>query len=391
MGYFTEYLNMGIVNNFDLLSQERKKQLKEFQKIRGNNRDIMVYASDLTKNSPNDINYDDKLAFYDQIPNSKNTAIDVIIETPGGFAEVVEDLVRNLREKYSDIAVIVPGYAKSAGTIFAMAADDILMGSISALGPIDAQIITNGKVYSAGAFLDGLENIRAEIEAKQALELAYIPILQNISPGEIEHCEKSQEFSQKLVRDWLCKYKFKNWNIHNSNGKVVTEEEKSQIANDIAEKLAENSEWKTHGKSLNVTDLENLGLRITDFSKNDKLNDAIMRYYTLMRMSFEGGAIYKIFETPDTQIYKMLPINVQLAPPTPPNVENILIDVDCPKCKSHYQVVAPFGKILEENKGCIPFPQNNILFCKKCHEKIDLSQARNDIERQFNKKIEINE
>lgn len=389
MDYFTEYLNSGVINNFELLTKERKKQLKKIQEIRGKNRDIMVYASDLMKgDAPISINYDDKLAFYDQIPKTKNKAIDIILETPGGFAEVVEDLLKNLRKKYDDIAVIVPGYAKSAGTIFAMGTDEILMGVTSALGPIDAQIINaNGKHYSAGAFLQGLENIK--IESKEKLELAYIPILQSISPGEIEHCKNSQDFSQILVREWLCKYKFKNWNIHKSSGEKVTEEEKMNRAEEIARDLADNHRWKTHAKSLDINDLRGLRLKITDFSENETLNDAIMRYYTLMRMSFEGG-IYKIFETPDTQIYKMIPMKIAQQIPQD-EVKNVVVDVDCPKCKEKHKVVCAFGEILEENRGCIPYPKNNILFCKKCHSKIDLSQLKNDVETQFNKKIVFSE
>ena len=42
---------------------------------------------------------------------------------------------------------------------WAMAADEILMGQNSALGPIDAQIERQGKRFSAGAFVDGLNKI----------------------------------------------------------------------------------------------------------------------------------------------------------------------------------------------------------------------------------------
>jgi ATP-dependent protease ClpP protease subunit len=48
------------------------------------------------------------------------------LETPGGSGEIAEDLVKAMRIKYEDVAVIVPGYAKSAGTIMSMAADEIL-------------------------------------------------------------------------------------------------------------------------------------------------------------------------------------------------------------------------------------------------------------------------
>lgn len=380
MDYYTEYLNSNLVGNMDLLNAERKKQLMRIQCIRGMDRDIMVYASDLSKDAPITINYDDKLAFYDQIPKTNCKSIDIILETPGGFAEIVEDLIRNLRKKYTNIGVIVPGYAKSAGTIFAMGADEILMGDTSALGPIDAQIINqNGKNYSAGAFLEGLENIKRE--SKERLEEIYKPILQNISPGEIEQCKNCQEFAQKLVKEWLVKYRFSNKNL--------SLEEKQNLAEEIAKELANNHRWKTHGKSLNIEDLRNLKLEITDFSENEELNDAIMRYYTLMRMTF-SGPIYKYFETIDTQIYKVLPTNeIRQSQNPQPNqeIKNVLVDVECSNCKCNHKIVIPFDGILEENKHCIPYPKNNILFCSNCHNKMDLTALKNDIEKQFGKKI----
>ena len=39
------------------------------------------------------------------------------------------------------------------------------------------------------------------------LNPAYIPILQNISPGEIQHFENAQNFSRTLVTKWLKTYK----------------------------------------------------------------------------------------------------------------------------------------------------------------------------------------
>ena len=43
--------------------------------------------------------------------------IDILVETPGGLAEVAEDIVRTIRSKYDRVGMIVPGWAKSAGTI----------------------------------------------------------------------------------------------------------------------------------------------------------------------------------------------------------------------------------------------------------------------------------
>ena len=64
----------------------------------------------------------------------------MILDTPGGVVEVVERMVTALRHVYRDLAVIVPDRAMSAGTIFALSADRIMMDHLSSLGPIDPQI-----------------------------------------------------------------------------------------------------------------------------------------------------------------------------------------------------------------------------------------------------------
>lgn len=61
----------------------------------------------------------------------------------GNKAETVDDMVNFLRKKFDFIGIITPGTAKSAGTIFTMAADEILMGTTSALGLIEAQRLQN--------------------------------------------------------------------------------------------------------------------------------------------------------------------------------------------------------------------------------------------------------
>ena len=134
MGTYEKYLKR--FKNFDEISQERKNTLAKISKIRDS--DILVIASDLSKNrAPITIEYSDLLPIQDQLENLSGNAIDVILETPDGVGEVVEDIVRMIRSKYEKVGMIIPGYAKSAGTIFAMAGDEILMGKGSALGPID--------------------------------------------------------------------------------------------------------------------------------------------------------------------------------------------------------------------------------------------------------------
>ncbi len=391
MGIYTEYLSKKFT--FEQLTQERKKQLKEIAKLRGN-RDIIVYASDVNNraNAPIAIDFSDILVFQDQLSNLKGKSIDVILETPGGVAESVEDMVRLLRAKYEHIGVIIPGTAKSAGTIWAMAGDEILMGTSSALGPIDAQIIfPGGKRFSADAFLEGLEKIKTDVTTTGRLNPAYIPILQNISPGEIQHCENAQNFSKKLVTEWLAQYKFKYWDAHSSTGQPVTEEDKKQRAQQIADKLCKHSDWLTHSRSITIKDLEDMRLQITDYSKSAALNEAITRYYTLLRMTLDSTNIYKIVETPDTQVHRH---NQQAGIPLPQNLPNnmnsVIIDFECPRCKTKTKIQAKFIKDDKLQPGAVPFPKNDIFVCGQCHAQSNLANIRLQIEAQTQRKIILN-
>jgi ClpP class serine protease len=263
MGIYSEYLDRFASGNANELFAERKKQLKRISEIR--KRDVLVFAADINKQIPQiPIDYSDLLPFTDQLSNLKGEKLDLILETPGGSGEVAEDLVKAMRNKHEEIAVIVPGWAKSAGTIMAMAADEILMGPHSGLGPIDAQIVYQGKRFSADALLEGMEKIKKEVETEGRLNQAYIPILQGMSPGELQDAENALNFAKLLVKQWLAQYKFRTWTHHSSNGQEVTDAEKQQRAEEIAADLCDHGFWKTHGRSIKIEDFERMRLKITD-------------------------------------------------------------------------------------------------------------------------------
>lgn len=387
MGYFSEYIDRFANSTFEEITIERKKQLKNISEIR--NREILVYASDQTKNARVEIWPPDLLVFKDQLSYVKSREIDILLETPGGIAETVEDMVNLVRGKHDKVGIIIPGCAKSAGTIFAMAGDEILMSESSTLGPIDAQIMMpNGKRFSADAFLDGLEKIKTQV-LRDGLNPAYIPILQNISPGEIQHFENAQNFSRTLVRQWLKTYKFKYWETHKSTGLPVTEEEKESRADEIASNLCRHSDWLTHGRSIRINDLEAMRLKISNYTEHPELEQAIERYYNLLRLTFEKTGIYKIFETTDSQIYQSIAQVIPAAPSIPSNgtPEHAITDITCPQCQSHYKVQFNLKEGVRLQEGCEPYPKNGVFLCKTCAAHIDISSVRLQFEAQTGLKV----
>jgi len=384
MGIYAEYLDRKM--DWDALSAERKNQLRAISKIR--KRPILVFASDLSKDAPIGIDYDDIVPMTDQVDNIKGKEIDILLETPGGIAEDVEDNVEKVRNRFDKVCFIIPGYAKSAGTIMVMAGDEILMEpESSALGPIDAQIIQNGKRFSAGAFLEGLDKIKQEVQEKGILNKAFIPILQNISPGEIQSCVNSLEFSKKLVTGWLSKYKFKYWENHASTGKPVKDDEKSTRAYEIADELCNHQKWLTHGRSIKLEELQGMRLKISDYSKDPALFEAIRRYMVLLRMSF-GTNIFKIYETCDSQIYRFVGLPLpQVVPGVPHGELNMaLVEFECPACKQVSKLQLNLRENVPLQEGVIPFPPDNIFMCPKCNARSDLIDIKRNIESQVKKK-----
>ncbi len=70
----------------------------------------------------------------------KERPIDFVIHTPGGLVIAAMQIARALDAHPARVRVMVPVYAMSGGTLIALAADEILMGEFSVLGPIDPQL-----------------------------------------------------------------------------------------------------------------------------------------------------------------------------------------------------------------------------------------------------------
>ena len=389
MGYLTEYLNRNMT--FEQVTAERKDQLRTIARARGG-RDVLVYAADLNKTQvPTQLDYSDLLPVSDQLADLRGQAIDVILETPGGLAEVADEVVRRVRERYADVAYIVPGWAKSAGTIMVMSGDDILMGRPSAVGPIGAQLFWQGRLFSAEAFLQGFDKIAKE--AATGLNRAYIPILQALSPGDLQAAQNALDFAQTLVTDWLTRYKFRTWVVHARSGAPVTHRQRRLRARRIARTLCSHRKWLSHGRSLKIHDLREMGLQVTDFDQTPALAEAIGRYYALLQITFQttvGRNIYKVIETAVGEIYR------QAIPggPTPPGVAPsgsgptaANVDVRCPKCGGSERLQANLGSPAPLLEGARPFPEDGQYRCPQCGTRQDLTPVKRQIEAQTGQQI----
>lgn len=220
------------------------------------------------------------------------------LHTPGGVAEVVEKMVEILRYHYQEIWFIVPDMAMSAGTILCMSGDKIYMDYSSALGPIDPQVPnSDGQLVPALGYLDQVERL-VEKSARGTLTDAEFAILQNQDLATLRRYEQAKDLSISLLKSWLVKYKFKDWDVHARRGTAVTEEEKINRAEVIATQLSDHNHWHSHGRMIGINTLrDELKLKIEDYTDVLELRELIRQYSDLLLDCCRSKQLDHLFHT----------------------------------------------------------------------------------------------
>jgi Serine dehydrogenase proteinase len=227
----------------------------------------------------------------------KRPRLAVIMNTPGGIAEVVERMVSTIRHHYAEVYFVVPDQAMSAGTIFAMAADKIFMSYFSVLGPIDPQIEKDGRLVPALSYLSQFQRLSNKADAGQ-LNTAEYALLNKLDLGELHQFEQARELSIDLLEGWLSQFKFRDWTVHSSNGASVTPEERRTRAKEIGVALSNNERWHSHGRGISRETLtKEIRLKIDNIEDNSNLAVHLDQYYSLLRDYMERSQFRTFIHT----------------------------------------------------------------------------------------------
>ncbi len=222
-------------------------------------------------------------------PDHKQNLI-VLLETKGGYIEIVERMVRIMRNHYEEVYFIIAGHAYSAGTVLVLSGDRIYMDYYSVLGPIDPQVQDEegASLLPGVGYLEKFKEIRKKINkstsnspnARRA-ELAYL--IKRFDPAKLFHIEQAIQHGRSLITEWLPKYKFKSWKKTTTRGVKVDEQMRKKRAEDIASLLAKADRWHSHGRGISMSELqgEEIKLEIDDFGANSNLNSAVRNYHGL--------------------------------------------------------------------------------------------------------------
>jgi hypothetical protein len=234
------------------------------------------------------INRDDTVPLVDllhNVPEGKD--LDLLLHTGGGDIDAAEKLVSMMRQRVGSarLRVIVPDFAKSAGTLIALGADAIVMSDTSELGPIDPQIVRydtvgNGLAHSVLSYLDAYEHHAAILKTDPGNVASQI-MMSKMDPGTQRQYEAIRDRARRVAEDLLQQGMFKetgNWSL------AVTE-------------LLNTKNRPSHGQMISWQDAVSpkLGLVVEHVEWNDPIWRQYWLLYCLQRLAITESQ--KLFES----------------------------------------------------------------------------------------------
>ncbi|MEO8652042.1 MAG: ATP-dependent Clp protease proteolytic subunit [Hyphomicrobiaceae bacterium] len=170
----------------------------------------------------------------------RDMPIDMVLHTPGGLVLAAMQIARAVESHPAKVSVYVPVYAMSGGTLIALAADEIVMGEFSVLGPIDPQI--------------------AGLPAASIAKVPKIKPIEHVFDLTLILADVSEKAIEQVKRGAV---------------ELLTPQMEESAARALAEKLA-GGHW-THDYALTAEEARSLGLPVRVAMPNEVLD--LMKLY----------------------------------------------------------------------------------------------------------------
>jgi len=271
----------------NLARYRRQEQIKAIQEYTHHR--LICYVSE---SAP--LVREDVVPFMDllhQVP--VGTDIDFLLNTPGGDVGTADKIARILRRRVGSTGkfrVLVPDFAKSAGTLLALGADTIVMSDSSELGPIDPQIITrqpDGQFVQrpAHTYVDSYDALVAKISNPKSYENgknadAEKLLLEGFDPAKLNLCRqliaRSRQLAEALLKQGM-----------------LQDGSYTKAAGD----LTDNDRWHSdHGAVIDSQDAQAIGLHVDYMEPNCNEWQAYWRLYCEQRLVLDQDHT-KLFES----------------------------------------------------------------------------------------------
>ena len=282
---------------------ELRRALAELETVRS--RPVLLYAGNVVTTQPHlfiGMTSHDELPFAEMIDAAPSAArqTDVLVVTPGGSAQTTSCFVDKLRARFDRVSFIAPYACMSAGTILALAGDEIWMDERSCLGPIDPQVVgRDGRLVPLQAIWVLLKEIQdrgqAAIASGNQPNWSHLQLLRNMDPKELGDALSATRYVKELAAGYLERWKFRDWTVRRSSGAAVDSAFRRRRAGEIAEALCNHDLWKMHSHRLPRDVVEQqLRLRVEKCESVPGLQRAVRRLWALLYTIFENSPIVKI-------------------------------------------------------------------------------------------------
>lgn len=216
---------------------------------------LLLGENDLDNDSVDDVFDDLRLR---ELP--KDEQLEVIVHSGGGSIHAAYNLALLFRKfARQQLTFIVPRWAKSAATLLVCAGDEILMGPIAELGPVDPQITTMNPLerrfeqVSPLSIEATLDLIRSEFRggheslAKGLLERLQFPMTLG---GFKRSLEIGKVYLQRLLAS-----------------RMLSGKDAKQRAEKVSHELVEG--YADHGYCIDVEEARRIGLNATELTGDD--------------------------------------------------------------------------------------------------------------------------
>ena len=197
--------------------------------------------------------------FPESIPLFEETLYDadpkvdlhVMLRTFGGDGETALRLVRQAQSRCRELTVVVPVEAKSAGTLFVLGADRIILGPTSDLGPIDPQFRLPSGVFASGkAIIAAVEDAERRIQANPETYTLHASLLNDITALLVQQAKDAIARADDQLREAL------------ACAETRTEEQLDELASRLRKPLIQNPQ--SHGTAISAGQAKELGLPVED-------------------------------------------------------------------------------------------------------------------------------
>lgn len=274
----------------DWVNAQVRQALLEIGECRGG-RNVLFYASAFLQKPQAagqhlQITHEDINGFMSCIYGMDwRKGLTLLLHTPGGVTNATETIVAYLWSKFDDFEVVIPTYAMSAGTMISLAANRLVMGRQSQLGPIDPQMPIQQRFVSAKAIVDQFERARSDVLANRDLAHVWAPILQTLGPALLQEARNALDYAETILAGWL-------------ENRMFAGETSSRTRRKKAQRTAryfnDASTHKSHGRRIDREEARSQGIAVEDLEADQHLQEQVLTAYHMLTLIFEKSPAAKV-------------------------------------------------------------------------------------------------